>query len=133
MTKLISILIILAVVFVGYRLYVYWEKVQDEKYEEEKAAQRVVTEGSLAGLPWQLEQSLQAAKTNGATGLKKWLDAYGAQVQDPRLAWIELDYCVMQTLNNPAEAKRVYEVVRNRTATNSPVYKRVKQLEKTFE
>jgi hypothetical protein len=133
MTKLISILIVLVVVFVGFRLYHYWEKVESEKYEEAQAAKRVITEESLSGMPYELESSLRTARDNGSTTFGKWLDYYGSQIQDPRLAWIQLDYARMLLMNNPSEAKRIYESVRQRTGTNSPVYHRMKEYEKTFE
>lgn len=133
MTKLISILIIVAAVFVGYRLYLYWDKVQSERDIQEQRARRPLDPQQLPGMPFQLEDSLKAAGKNGASGLGKWLNAYGSQLQDPRLAWIEMDYCVMLTLNNPNEAKRIFNAIKERTPTNSPVFPRVKQLERTFD
>jgi hypothetical protein len=133
MTKLITILIIVATVFVGYRLYVYWEKVHSEGDIQEQRARRPLDPQQLQGIPFQLEDSLKAATRNGVTGLGKWLNAYGGQLQDPRLAWIEMDYCVMLTLSNPNEAKRIFNAIKERTSTNSPVFPRVKQLERTFD
>src|SRR5438094_8134715 len=114
-TKLIAALIIVAVLYGGSNLFLYWDKVKNEKEsirKEEAAA--VVTENSLPGLPYGLEQSLQAAKRQGAASLKTWLKTYGNSVQDPRKAWIELDYCVMIARDDPAEARRVFATVRER-------------------
>ena len=133
-TKLIAALIIVVVLYGGWHLFVYWEKVQDEKESVRKeAAAAVVTGESLPGLPNGLEQSLQTAKRQGAVGLKNWLKAYGPTVQDPRKAWIELDYCVMAAREDPAEARRVFAVVRERTGPTSPVWPRLKQLAPTYE
>jgi hypothetical protein len=133
-TKLIAGLIIVAVLYGGWNLFVYWEKVKDEKESIRKeAAASVVTENSLAGLPYNLESSLQAAKRQGAVGLKNWLKTYGNTVQDPRKAWIELDYCVMIARDDPAEARRVFAAVRERTGPASPVWQRIKQLAPTYE
>jgi len=134
MTKLISIVIILAVIFVGYRLYVYWEKVAQEKdLQEEQARKQKADSRSLSGMPGQLEASWDQACKGGANGMSNWLSAYGGQVEDPRLAWIQLDYCEKLAWRNPNEAKRVFAAVSDRTTTNSPVYPRIKQLENTFK
>jgi hypothetical protein len=133
-TKLIAALIIVAVLYGAWNLFVYWDKVKNEKEsirKEEAAA--VVTETSLPGLPYGLEQSLQAAKRQGAASLKNWLKTYGNSVQDPRKAWIELDYCVMIARDDPAEARRVFASVRERTGPASPVWPRIKQLAPTYE
>ena len=133
-TKLIAALIIVAVLYGGWNLFLYWDKVKNEKEsirKEEAAA--VVTENSLPGLPYGLEQSLQAAKRQGAASLKNWLKTYGRSIQDPRKAWIELNYCVLISRADPAEARRIFAEVKNRTPESSPVWPRIKQLEKTYE
>src|SRR5437763_6911453 len=95
-TKLIGALVIVAVLFGGWNLFLYWEKVKDEKESVRKeAAAAAVTGESLQGLPNGMEPGLQAAKSQGAAGLRNWLKTYGPTVKDPRKAWIELDYCVM--------------------------------------
>ena len=133
-TKLIAALIIVGVLYGGWNLFLYWDKVKNEKEsirKEEAAA--MVTENSLPGLPYALEQGLQAARRQGAVGLKNWIKTYGNSVQDPRKAWIELDYCVMIARDDPAEARRVFASVRERTGPASPVWQRIKQLAPTYE
>jgi len=132
MTKLISILIILVVAWVGWKTYTYWEGIRGEKAAAEKSSV-ISNPQQLEGLPPQLEASLQAAERAGAATLKNWLDTYGKMVRDPRLAWIELDYCVMVARDKPAEAKGVFATVKKRTPNSSPVHPRVKQLERTYE
>jgi len=44
-----------------------------------------------------------------------------------------LDYIVLISSTNPQEARRLFTVVKQRTPTNSPVYPRVKLLEKTYQ
>ncbi len=61
------------------------------------------------------------------------MDKYRKVAKDPRLAWIELDYVQLVAPKNPGEAKRVFADVKQRTPPESPVYKRVKELEKTYE
>ena len=134
MTKLIAALIIVAVLFGGWHLYFYWEKVRDEKESVRKeAAAAEVTGDSLPGLPDKLGPSLQAAQNQGAAGLRNWLKTYGQAVKDPRKAWIELDYCVAVTREDPAEAKRVFGRVKERTTKSSPVWPRMQKLAKTYE
>ena len=86
---------------------------------------------SLPGLPPGLETSLAAATKEGPAGLKEWLKRYRVYVKDPRLAWIELDYVVLS--NDPKEAKKIFQSVKERTPPTSPVYDKIKKLEKTYE
>jgi len=87
----------------------------------------------LPGLPANLEASLQVAQKQGVVGMRNWLNLYRRYVSDPRLAEIELDYVVLISSTNPQEARRLFTVVKQRTPTNSPVYARVKRLEKTYQ
>jgi hypothetical protein len=131
MKPLISILIIIGVIWVAVKLFNYWEDVGAEKVAQQKAAAVIPT--ALAGLPPKLEASLQQAQQGGARDLKNWLNANRQEVQDPRLAWIELDYVVLVARENPEEAKQVFGAVKERIGSDSPVYQRVKDLEKTYQ
>jgi len=134
MTKLITLFIVCVVLFAGWSLLKYWEKVENEKDTEQKQAAASVVHGDqLAGLPYELQASLQDAEKRGAAALGSWLKTYGAKVQDPRKAWIELDYCEMVAREDPAEAKRVFEAVKSRTPPSSPVWPRIHDLEKSYE
>ena len=134
MTKLIAALMIIAVLYGGWELFLYWEKVknEDETKQKQEAAAMVIGD-QLPGLPNKLEASLQAARKQGAGGLRNWLKTYAQSVEDPRKAWIELDYCVAVAREDPAEARRVFAAVKERTGPASPVWPRMKQLEKTYE
>lgn len=132
MKALISILILLGAIWAGVKLFHRWEGVEGEgKAAPQKAAR--VTAAQLAGLPPKLEASLQQAQQAGARDLKNWLNVHRPEVQDPRLAWIELDYVVLMALENPVEAKKVFAEIRERIGPDSPVYQRVKDLEKTYQ
>lgn len=135
MTKLITILIIVAALWGGWQLFLYWDKVkqEDEAAAKKKAATEVVSGDQLYGMPSSLETSYQAAKTQGGNAMKNWLRANGRMVKDPRKAWIELDYCIAIAREDPAEAKRTFASVKDRTPQSSPVWPRIKQLEKTYE
>jgi hypothetical protein len=134
MSKLIGIVIILAVIYGGYELWVLWDKYNTgQDLKEEEARKHQVTPEQLPGITPQLEHTYETAQKNGATGIRNWLKAYHTQVQDPRLGWIELDYVIAISQEDPAEAKKVFADVKGRTETNSPVYPRVKELEKTYD
>jgi len=134
MKAAITILIIVGVVFGGYKLWEYWDEVEHEK--EMKASTQVdISPESLPGLPQQLQPSLQQAQKGGPKALKAWIDGTkkSGSVKDPRLAWIELDYVLMITKDDPIEAKRVFKEVKDRTPTDSKIYPRIKSLEKNYE
>jgi hypothetical protein len=87
----------------------------------------------LPGLPPSLEPSLEAARQKGAAGLRSWLINYQVHVRDPRLAAIQLDYVVLLSHQDPVEARRIFREVQKRTPPSSPVYERIKRLEKAFQ
>ena len=134
MTKLIAALIIVAVLCGVWQLFLYWEKVKNEEETKQKQeAAAAVMGDQLPGVPYKLEASLQAARKQGAAGLRNWLKINGQSVEDPRKAWIELDFCVAVARQDPAEARRVFAAVTGRLGPSSPVWPRMKQLEKTYE
>jgi len=135
MTKWITILIIAVVLYGGWQLFLYYDRVksEDEETQKKAAATENVSPQQLSGMPYQLESSLEAAQKQGAAGLRNWLKTYGPSIQDPRKAWIQLDYCVEVSQQDPAEARRVFAEVKGRTPDSSPVWKRIKQLEKAYE
>jgi len=128
-------LIIAAVLFVGYQMFLYWDRVKNEEETARKeAAAKVITRGDqLQGMPYNLQKLYENAEKQGPAGLRAFLKAYGNSVQDPRKAWIELDYCQAISHEDPAEARRIYADVKARTPANSPIMPRIKQLERTFQ
>jgi hypothetical protein len=134
MTKLIAALIIVAVLYGGWQLFLYWDKVRNEEQTAQKqAALTAIDPRQLAGMPQQLQATLEAAQKQGAAGLKNFLRTYDRNLQDPRKAWIELDYCMLLARDDPSEAKRLFAAVKDRVPPASPVWPRIKQLEKTYE
>ena len=134
MTKLIAVLIILAVGYVGFLVYQQWDKARIE-HENQRRAQAAVNVApeALPGMPYQLDQSLRAAREKGPAAFRAWFNTYERQLADPRKAWIELDLCVALARENPAEAKRIFAGVKARVPPASPVWPKMKELEKTFE
>jgi len=133
-TKAIAALIIAAVLFVAYQLVQYSERVKNEedlKRKEEAAAANLGD--TLPGMPSELEPTYRAAKERGVEVFGQWLKTYGPNVKDPKKAWIELDYVLLLSREHPAEARRLFAEVKARVKEGSPVYPRVKQLEKTYD
>ena len=131
---LIVIVIVVAVALGGWQMFEYWDKVQNDKLVADKnAAAANITPESLSGLPYALDPSLKSAQQKGGTTLGAWLKTYGASVQDPRKAWIQLDYVILITRDNPQEAKRVFNEVRDRIPQSSPVWPRLHELEKSYQ
>ncbi len=133
MTKIITAAIIIVVLWGGWELFFYWERVKNEEETAKKEANIVIVPEQLQGMPQGLEASLKAAQNQGVSGLRNWLKAYGRSIQDPRKAWIELDYCQLLSREDIPESKRVFADVKARTPTNSVIWPRIKQLEKTYE
>jgi hypothetical protein len=135
MKAAITILILLIVILAGYKVWDYWDKVSQQRELAEQEAKRPINPAELPGLPYQFEESLKKAESEGADGLKAWLDKNKRSplVKDPRLAWIELEYVVLVAPKDPLEAKKVFAAVKQRTPSDSPVYRRIKELEKTYE
>jgi hypothetical protein len=146
MRQLLGILILLGALWLGKELFQFWEGVRTRREAEDRAAGIEPSRPAAApaaapapagnvplpGLPVGLEASLQSAQKQGAQGLKNWLRGYRTQVMDPRLASIELDYVVLIGASDLKEARRVLVEVRRRTSTNSPVYPRLEQLERSY-
>ncbi len=133
-TKAIWALIIVAAGYVAYLLFQQWDQARLEHDTGKKAeTATAVTGESLAGMPSQLEHGLRAAKERGAVAFQTWFKANERLLADPRKAWIELELCVAMTRENPAEAKRIFARVKSRVPPSSPVWSRVKELERVFE
>jgi len=134
MTKAIWVLIILVVAYIGYLVFQQWDKARLE-HDGRKPEQAAVlaTGDGLAGMPYQLDASYRAAKASGAANFRTWFNTNERLLADPRKAWIELELCVAMTRDNPAEAKKIYAAVKGRVPPSSPVYGKVKELEKTFQ
>ena len=134
MTRLIAIFAVVVVLWIGWKLLDYWHEVQIERENQWKQnATHVVTPESLSGMPWELQASLDAAEKEGPEALQNWLKMYNAYLQDPKKAWIELDYCVLIARQNPNQAKRIFAAVKERTPPSSPVWPRILELQKSYE
>jgi hypothetical protein len=134
MTKAIWILIIFVAGYIGYRLFQQWDQARLEHDGQKKAeAAAVVTGESLAGMRPELETGLRTAKDKGAMAFRAWFNANEKLLADPRKAWIELELCVAMSRENPSEAKKIFAGIKSRVPPSSPVWTKMKDLEKTME
>ena len=135
MKALIAIVAVVVVCFGAYKIWEYWDQTDQERAAKQHPTSESLDPTRLPGLDPKYEALLQQARREGAASLKRWLEAYKSSgvAKDPRLAWIELDYVVMISTENPIEAKKVFARVKSRTPADSPVYPRMKALEKTYE
>jgi len=132
MKALIAILIVAVLLYLANALVKYYQRVE---HGGNRPTDGQVAPGgaSLSGLHPTLEPALEEAKKQGAASLKNFLKSYGYAIRDPRLADIQLDYVVLVSRQDLAEAKRVFQEVKARTPASSPVYARVKRLENSFQ
>lgn len=132
--KSIWVLFILIACYIAYLVFQQWDKARlehDGKLKAEAAA--VVNGDSLQGLPYQLEPTLRSAKDKGPVAFQAWFTTNEKYLSDPRKAWIELELCVAMSRENPSEAKKIFARVKGRIPPSSPVWSKMKELEKSFE
>lgn len=133
MKAIIAILIVVGVIFGGWKIWDYWDTVSQQKEAAEKIPE--VSEDQMGRMSNELENSLQEARKKGASGVKDWLNKYqkSPKIPEPRLAWIRLDYVLMASQSDPLEAKKVFAEVKEKTPSSSPVYPRIKKLERSYQ
>ncbi len=135
MRKVIGLLLVIGAVWGIRQLIAHYEGFKAKQLAEERGGPPPtgVDPSVLPGLPPGLEASFQTSRKQGAAGMRNWLKAYRPYLSDPRLAAIELDYVVLVGASDLKEARQIFAAVKQRTPTNSPVYPRIKQLEKTYQ
>ena len=139
MKALIVIIIIVCFVYAARFLVSYYGGFKEREAPQTQTVATAMRGEDLPGLPSTFETSLQEAEKASAAALKTWLETYRKYVKDPRLAWIELDYVVKVSQQDPKEAKQVFQSVKQRISSSSSdpgnrfVHDRIKTLEKTYE
>jgi len=133
MKFLIALVIIVGLGLGAWQLNQYWGNFKAKDTASAPQPPPEIPDDQLSGMPPSLQPALEAARQRGAAGLRDFLTTYGNTMNDPRRASIELDYAVLVAPSNPSEARRVFAKVKGRVQSNSPVYNRMKQLEKTYE
>jgi hypothetical protein len=132
MRQFLTVVLVLALVWLGWKFSHYAkEKIGTNPTQHD--ASDAPASGKLPGMAASLEAGYEAAKREGAEGVRKWLAQHQSEIQEPRLTDIELDYALLAGRSNPAEAKRVLAEIKPRLKPTSPVYRRFEQLAKTYE
>ncbi len=132
MRQFLTVVMVVALVWLGWK-FSHFAKKEIGTTPVRQDAGQAPAPGKLAGMAASLEESYEAAKREGAQGVGRWLAQHQAEIQDPRLTDIELDYVLLVGRSNVAEARRVLAEIRQRITPASPVYKRFEQLSKTYE
>lgn len=137
-SKVLGVILLVLAIWGGWKFYEYVQTFQKPDPASSQTAQADVSSvpmEQLGALPPKMEESLAIASKSNPASFKKWLEAFDKNpvLKDPRKAWIQLDYVVMVSTHDAAEARRVFKEVKARVAPDSPVYERVKKLEKTYE
>jgi hypothetical protein len=133
MKFLITVVIIGGLGLGVWQLYNYWGNFKTPAQTAAPQTQQDVPDDQLPGLPPSLQSALDAARQRGAPGLHDFLSTYGNSVADPRRSAIELDYVVLVAPSDATEARHIFAKVKGRLQPTSPVYNRMKQLEKTYD
>lgn len=134
MRQFLTVVLVVGAIWLGLRFYNFAKtEVREAEKKETVDPWDKPAPGKLAGMPASMEEGLEAAKREGGAGLADWLAKNRRQIQDPRLAEIELDYVVLIGSTDRAEAKRTLEAVGRRIGSSSPVYARYQQLKKAYE
>jgi hypothetical protein len=135
MKFVIGLIIVVGLSLGAYQIYEYWGNFKDKPpaSASQPQAPPEVSGDQLPGLPHSLDRALGEAEQHGAAAMKEFLAAHGKEIKDPRLAWIQLDYVILAGASDPGEARLVFRKVQGRLTSGSPVYNRMKQLEKTYE
>ena len=139
---MIKTLITIFIVLVAVYLFMWGAGIYDrtarnppttEQLEQAATAAAPVSGDQLSGLPPALDASLRAAQEQGVEELGKWLKQFGRQVQDPRLASIELDYVVLLNLKDHKAARERFIAVASRIQPGSPIFERVRKLAPAYD
>jgi hypothetical protein len=136
MRQFLGLLLIVGLLWIGQKILNYYKTIEAQSGRaaaEQATAPNASNPSSLPGMPPELEAPLQVVMQEGHKSLRRWLDFYRPRLADPRLAWIELDYVTLVSAADPETARQVFQAVKARTPTNSPVYPRIRQLQQTYE
>ena len=139
MKQVIGFLLILGALWGAKNLFDYWEQVKRQQAGAPELASPIEADPAetvpvaLPGLPAHLESSLAEAKSNGAASLKIWLNRNRSEVRDPRLAEIELDYLVLAGARDYAENKAIFQDIKQRIPSDSPLTPRIQRMASNYE
>jgi hypothetical protein len=137
MKVFVNLIIVVGLSLLGWHAYKYWEDFNAKQAAANAVAPAPAPEeipgDQLPGMLPRLQPALNEARQRGAAGLHDFLQMYGNTIADPRRASIELDYVVLLAQSNPEAARKAFAKVKSRITSGSPLYTRVKDLEKTYD
>lgn len=134
MKFVITVIIVVGLSLGAWQIYQYWQTFAPKQAASAQAAPPPDIPGDqLPGMAPSLQGALAQARQRGAEGLHDFLQTYGNTISDPRRASIELDYVILLAQTSPGDARKEFAKVKSRIGPDSPVYNRVKQLEKTYD
>lgn len=131
MRQFLTVVLVVVLVWLGLKFSNYAQKKIGDPPAQTEGSDAPAP-GKLRGLPASFEPGYEAAKREGAEGVRKWLSQHQNDLQEPRRTDIELDYVLLVGHSNAAEAKRTLASIKARITPTSPVYKRFEQLAKTY-
>ncbi len=130
MRQVLTVLLIVAAIWAGIKFFDFARR-EVTRHEQSAGAPRYAP-GKLPGLPAELEDSLAAAQRGGADAFREWLARHRAQIAEPRLTEIELDFVVLTGRTHPAEARGVLNLIKQRIRPDHPQYRRFEQLDRAY-
>ncbi len=130
MRQFLTVVVVMVVLWAGWR-FVDFARHEVRQNEERDTSGRYAP-GKLPGLPVELEAGLATAQSAGADALGRWLGQHRAEIAEPRLTEIELDYVVLAGRTSTAEARRVLNGIKPRIQPNHALFKRFQQLDTAY-
>jgi hypothetical protein len=130
MRQILTVLLIVAAIWGGWRFLTHVKKEMVELERRDTSGR--YAPGKLPGLPAELETSLATARQEGAPGLRRWLFQHRAEIQEPRLTEVELDYVVLAGRTSGTEARQVLDLIKQRIKPDHPLHKRFQQLDTAY-
>ena len=130
MRQVLTVVLVLAALWAGWR-FVEYSRATMRSQEQRDTSGRYAP-GKLPGLPAELEASLATAQQAGAASLLRWLAQHRAEIAEPRLTEIELDYVVLVGRTSGTEARRVLDQIKARIPRDHPLHKRFAQLDAAY-
>lgn len=130
MRQFLTVVLVIAAIWAGLR-FMNFAKSEVRKNEQADTSQRYAP-GRLPGLPAELEAPLATAQGEGVAAFRRWLNTHRAEIGEPRLTEIELDFVVLTGRTDAGEARAVLDRLQRRIKSDHPQYKRFQQLDRAY-
>lgn len=122
MKSLISLLIVGGILMGIWKAWEFYDQKTSNKLVAQSLQKRFDS-SRLPGMSPNLETIYGQARDAGALALRDFLERYRNTefLVDPRLAAIEMDYIWLLRAKDPAEAKRLFSMLRTRIKPGTPI------------